>query len=986
MISLSAISNEHRMKLILLLLITTAIFLTGCNGNNVSIADLDEVFCDAETVKGDFFVTKSGVEFAQASTQSSDKAKSGSYSVKLNADSPYGMTFELKNVKKGDAVRAKVWKFGNGEFGSLIISDEKSEFFNAVQNSAIEEDGWTQLTVVFNAKKDFEMLKVFCMNAEQEPIYFDDLNVERIYKDDVKWFEENKMSITIPQTALDSISNYRDQALTQGVISDEMKEYFMGELDINGEKAPIELRIKGDWTDHLVGEKWSYRIKTDEEAYRGMKTFSIQAPETRKMISEWYAHKLFEREGILSTRYDFVNVEINGETKGVYAIEEHFDKQLLESQNRREGPIIKFDETGMWQVMMEGKKDSNWYFMPLLESSQIISFKEKRTYKKPNLHRQFVVGQSHLDRFRNRDQKLEEYLDVDQMAKFIALIDLVQGGHSLAWHNMRFYVNPVTNLLEPIGFDCQPGAVIITKKMPFLGEKLRYPHPKDLVSALFENVEFRKKYAKHLQKFTSEEYLKEIHAELDDEVKELESVLQFDYGTYFFDYQFVDDNAKWINKKLPAYIAEIEEIQMNLETPKFDVLPEGLLFPGIAVNAFREAKDSLSRTISLQNYHSHPVKIIGYSSKAMQGRMHPLDQPINLAKYTGGKADEEELILPGKPNRIFYTAANVPNQIFNVKPIKFGAPKKLNLLTESKGTDLFEEAGDKLILKAGNYSLTEDVIIPKGKKVIFEAGVKIDLIKNAAFISRSPVIMNGTASNRIVVKSSDHTGNGFTVLTQGEYSEMNYVTFDGLNTLLREYHQLTGAVSVYEGLVFIDNCEFKNNVCEDGLNLIRSKFKLLNSTVENTFADGFDGDFCSGIVRGCTFINTGNDAIDVSGSYVFIEDCKLNQIGDKGISGGEQSRVFARNTKIDQAVIGVASKDNSDVTLFNLEIDNTETVYAAFMKKWEYGPAKLKTKDCNYSNEEKLMLLDKGSKIRIDKREEIGEERIDVDAIYAPKL
>jgi len=37
-------------------------------------------------------------------------------------------------------------------------------------------------------------------------------------------------------------------------------------------------------------------------------------------------------------------MELNGQDMGVYAFEEHFDKLLIESNNRREGPIVKFSE------------------------------------------------------------------------------------------------------------------------------------------------------------------------------------------------------------------------------------------------------------------------------------------------------------------------------------------------------------------------------------------------------------------------------------------------------------------------------------------------------------------------------------------------------------------------------------------------------------------------------------------------------------------
>ena len=43
-----------------------------------------------------------------------------------------------------------------------------------------------------------------------------------------------------------------------------------------------------------------------------------------------------------------MNLTFNGDKLGIYAIEEHFSKELLESQGRREGVIVRFNETALW--------------------------------------------------------------------------------------------------------------------------------------------------------------------------------------------------------------------------------------------------------------------------------------------------------------------------------------------------------------------------------------------------------------------------------------------------------------------------------------------------------------------------------------------------------------------------------------------------------------------------------------------------------------
>ena len=139
------------------------------------------------------------------------------------------------------------------------------------------------------------------------------------------------LRIEIPQSALDSIHEFRARALSQEVITSDLKTYFKAAVTIDGAQVPVSLRLKGDWVDHLEGEKWSFRIKfKGSNAYHGMKKFSIQDPHTRSFMMEWFGHKLFEKEDVLTTRYQFKVVYINGVNRGVYALEEHFDKRLLE--------------------------------------------------------------------------------------------------------------------------------------------------------------------------------------------------------------------------------------------------------------------------------------------------------------------------------------------------------------------------------------------------------------------------------------------------------------------------------------------------------------------------------------------------------------------------------------------------------------------------------------------------------------------------------
>ena len=90
-----------------------------------------------------------------------------------------------------------------------------------------------------------------------------------------------------------------------------------------------------------------------------MNKFSLQSPGTRNYLSEWVFHKLLREEGLPSLRYKFKPLIINGNDMGVYAIEEHFDKILLESNSFREAPIIKLSETLYWENQSKFKNTRN---------------------------------------------------------------------------------------------------------------------------------------------------------------------------------------------------------------------------------------------------------------------------------------------------------------------------------------------------------------------------------------------------------------------------------------------------------------------------------------------------------------------------------------------------------------------------------------------------------------------------------------------------
>ena len=153
------------------------------------------------------------------------------------------------------------------------------------------------------------------------------------------------LSLNIPFDNYKKLIEKRNHALETGILVNDGK-YFSASIGNDGNEIDVKIRLKGDLRDHFAKEeKLSYRvIVKNGKTILGMNKFSIQHPKSRFYLGEWLFHKVVSDEDIISLRYDFVKVILNGKDLGIYAIEEHFSNLMLENNHRRPGPILKFSE------------------------------------------------------------------------------------------------------------------------------------------------------------------------------------------------------------------------------------------------------------------------------------------------------------------------------------------------------------------------------------------------------------------------------------------------------------------------------------------------------------------------------------------------------------------------------------------------------------------------------------------------------------------
>lgn len=951
-----------------------------------------KVVCDAElnNPKGKFIASNDSTEFFDGGYfRSSLDAFEGKYSaLTIPKTKAFAFGYLIKDTGPDQYFKVSVWRKSIEGKGVLVAASEKKDAFYLATSIPVEEnnEGWEKLELEVYTPPNFgfQGLKFYVWNNGSDTVYFDQMIIERQEKKSYPDYSAPPFAIMLDSSDMIKLQRKRVTAFDNGILESSDNDWVKGFVFSDNEPMKAKFRLKGDWLDHLRGDKWSFRIKMRKDyAWNRLRAFSIQTPASRDYLMEWVTHKFYASNDMLTTRYGFMPVSLNNDPKGLYAWEEHFAKQLLEYNNRREGPIIKFSEEAFWQMQKIYIQLNKWQQLPYYEAAVIKPFGEGKTVGSPTLNAQFLNAQKLLYQYKHGLKRPEEIFDIEKLATYYAMLELTQARHGMFWHNHRYYYNPVIDKLEPIAFDGYsnniPRIVALEENFVYKLYGMKEVRPEEkILTDLFKDSNFLIHYFTKLEEVTDPNFIESFSNEIVEEQLYYDSLIREEFPNYYFDHKFIQESARNIRNYLPELKKLVSDKKDSLETIYEYVdfkYVDSMVYqntPEYFVNAYQEELNGDSILIKVCNYFPRKMHILGtgvfpdYMS-SIDIHQHKL-QPY----YNGAEGPSIHMKADSSSKYLYFMLDDkLDTYVIPINPWPYpgglSARQELESKSELRKFTFIENRGEnELVFKKGQYKVKETVIIPKGYKIYMQAGTEIDLIEGAMFISYSPVFLNGKKDNPIKITSSDFSANAFTVMQAEGRSIIDYVVFENLNTLNYKGWTHTGAVTFYESDVDISNTRFYRNQCEDALNIIRSDFKLQHSSFDFIYGDAFDSDFSTGVVMNTEFTNIGNDAIDFSGSEILIDFVKISEVGDKGISGGEDSKLTVRNTNIARANIGIASKDLSLVKVQDSDIQDCNYGLVLLQKKPEYGPSKIELMNTKFTGIKTKVLVEKGSILIFD--------------------
>lgn len=719
------------------------------------------------------------------------------------------------------------------------------------------------------------------------------------------------------------------------------------EILFDNKRYKVDIKLHGYLEDHWdTNYRFSLKVKIKNNKHiLGLKRFTIMKPWSRSVKHTKVFELLNKNLGIKYREIEYVDVSLNASKWGLMILEPRIDNSWLEYSGYSSGPTVKLHNVSRLidYSIIDPNKTSPTTSDHL--SSPDIEFqnnKVKNTARYDLLHHLSLI----------HSKKNIDLINILDFNSFAALLvsSLTYGDmHSIYQRNILFYLNPITNLIEPIPGD-QTAATGFKTDLIF--NNMGFPRPKHSTATL---VEFPFYY-----------YLK-------------------DYPLFW---QYVDINLKKINK----YIRLMKEND-NHQTCKFRDCFQGYFndksWPVMTKETIREYLSSI------KNYNISPVKKLTNCSKD-----DSIKRPIVLLK-----SNDDTILFKNYTQRFIETLVTIkiidnngmlrtdrqrlifkPHDYNQISLKKAGNEKifKISYRSDDIGMlvstsklyplsshyyscfgyiehipkDYLENGRHERFFKAKQESFKTHSVIPSitklsgdininsviyvglNNKLIIEAGSIISMQKGGVlYIDGGSVEMRGTYEKPIIIKGNNK---GSVFIKNSDNVILSHVKINSLTICCGDNSWTTGSFTLYKSNAKLEYVDFLDHDIEDTLHVAESKIYGNNISFINSYSDGFDSDNSKVTLINVSAKNINGDGFDFFKSNATVENFTLSNIFDKGFSVGENSKVHLNNGNITSASVGFASKDGSTLTLNNVHcFENRYACILGYKKKHGYDKSEV---------------------------------------------
>jgi hypothetical protein len=734
-----------------------------------------------------------------------------------------------------------------------------------------------------------------------------------------KLFNGNKfdrIDININFSNYSIIMEDRMRALQDTVMSNPTKVNAV--LEYKGKKYKATVRLKGDLYDHWLSKnRHSLRIKIKKDKnILGFSSFSIHKPRARQHPYDYIFQSMIRDTGNLASNHKFAHIFVNGDDWGIMDIEEHISTEFLEKQNRKKSIVVRFSNEDKWLYTHTSKNPYDGYrlsdpslFLHLYNTKSLKDVQNRKIY-------------SYISN--NRLSNNTSIYDINSFSKALIMSLVWSNTHTLADSNSRYYFNPYTLKLEPITTDQGRWNKLQDNTFPSIyGNYDGILSNQHFLDNLPMNLEKVRKTVSNMNKHLSyPQSLFPVDKKRNTKIisNNMKKILN-NKGKYLISPIMAhsvknksNDKSAVVKNPIPPTKQQASEFEKHLyikhytngNLELYNLLADDIVVRDISFNG----KSFTDKEIVVPSYLSNPDPVIIKTQyKGIQDNMFTVTTQYQNFDRTVN--NEITLISDGIKN-----------------------PLSLNTAHEFVFINKLDDKTYKI--KQGNWTVDKPIIVEGDLHI--SPGVNLQFSKDSYLIVKGSLTAVGNKENPITLKPVLDSWKGVYVLNAINKSQLKDVYISNISALEDELLKLTGGITFYKSDVDFENVRINDVKAEDAINIVESSFSLNSVIINNTISDGLDSDFSKGTVQYSKFSNIGGDALDFSGSHVFINQTKAVNVKDKAVSAGESSTLNIENSNFKNIGVGVASKDGSSVTMSNSVISNYELHAAmSYIKKDFYN-------------------------------------------------
>lgn len=695
------------------------------------------------------------------------------------------------------------------------------------------------------------------------------------------------------------------------------KPYFKAVcVDDSRKSHRCKISLRGTMHWHHYPEKPSLRIKISRDEVFGRQRFiEMTRLEDAIGLRNWIPTTLCANLGLMTNHTDHARLFINRRYFGVYETSMRQGEPLALANGRMPGTFFKGEQGPLWDDMR------NWSVEGEAATQDIAVF--ERFLK-------LAMGKSDAAAI----TQLQQILDADKYAKWAAVMATTGSVHTDAVHNHSYFFCANQGKLEPLPWDpsafdvhADPDVPVDTVLHPVMEKMLcdpRWVHQRNLminslVRTSCSEEAFRNMVASRLQllrrDLTADENLGKIANTragwqyIPTAVSDLDSE--------------ADQLCNWMTERRQYLRSYLNDARVHVQATQHGLASAVTVYGNVAVEVAVAGDSSTRRTL-------YP----GLSRKRATFTSIAWEEPHDTNYVT--------------PRPMTYTITEAPESLVFRNAVTHDALSPADSLT-AFDSDMRTIAPScfalpprsEVIVGPGEIYLDKDLIVGAQQRLLVTAGTTLRLAPGVGIYSNGQTHFAGTESKPIRV-----TGSGSApwacigisgAATGGTVIE--HTTIEGGSVGALHELRFKGMLSVYDcPSVQMQHCRIgRNFLGDDAVNLAQSSILVQHCEWADANADALDADMCSGTIRNCVWKNSGNDALDMMTCQLNVHDCRLSGSGDKGISVGEDSRLFAEAISITDCEIGIEFKDDSQALIVDSVLIGNRTAAHAYQKKWLYA-------------------------------------------------